>query len=601
MNTLFALLSFWKKQFWAKCFVFACCFFLFLPSILFAKIIYKPEIIGCSQKIQTTLISVSRSFNLQKQLPLTIGLLQKRAERDIPAMQKALKSLGYYQSKITIDILSGNPAKLIFNVELGKRTQIGEIKLEYISIPPKIPQINLPFHSGEPALSETVLNAQKNILQQIGEQGYPFASITEQKVEVRHDTQVMNITYTLKTGEYAIFGTTTILGLNKVNPKYIQFLIPWKEGEEFNASLINQARTIFVKTGLFSSIDYSIKLQKSTIKEMNNTINIQFQFVERKHKTIQAGAGYSKDKGILGSLNWTHRNLNGKGEKLKISLEGNTKLFDTKASFQRPWLLRQDQTGTLAAQYKEEYSDAYNSRFLQTTGEIERHLYNKLWGGIGIGYRLSAIKEEDRQQDFGFFFIPFSGHWDNLNSLLRPTKGIFGRFFFAPYYDTLKTNTSFFKFSGILTTYIPLISDKLILCTRSRYSSIRGANLKAIPADIRFYAGGSRSVRGYAYQKAGEIKANGKPLGGRSLFEISGELQYLFGKRYGIDIFLDGGRAFVDTIFQINQPLLLGAGFGFSYFLDTGQQIRLDIATPINPRKDIDSLIQLYINLGMTF
>lgn len=601
MNMLFALLSFLKKQFWAKCFVFTCCFFLFLPPVLFAKIIYTPKIIGCSQKIQTTLVSVSRSFSLQKRPPLTVGLLQKRAAQDIPAMQKALKSLGYYQAKITIDILSGNPAKLIFNIELGKRTQIEQVKLEYIPAPPKIPQINLPFRSGEPALSKTVLDAQKNILQQISEQGYPFASITEQEVEVRHDTQKMNITYTIKTGEYAIFGTTTISGLDKVNPKYIHFLIPWKEGEEFNASLINQAQTIFVKTGLFSSINYSINLQKSTVNETNNKINIKFQFIERQHKTIQAGAGYSRDKGILGSLNWTHRNLNGKGEKLKISLEGNTKLFDAKASFQRPWLLRQDQTGTLTTQYKEEYSDAYDSRFLQTTGEIERHLYDKLWGGFGVGYRLSTIKEDDKRQDFGFFFIPFSGHWNNLNSLLRPTKGIFGRFFFAPYYDTLKMDTSFFKFSGILTTYLPLISDDLIFCTRSRYSVIRGANLKAIPADIRFYAGGSRSVRGYGYQKAGEIKANGKPLGGRSVFEISGELQYLFGKRYGIDIFLDGGRAFADTILQTSQPLLLGAGFGLSYFLDTGQQVRLDIATPINPRKDIDSLIQLYINLGMTF
>ncbi len=600
MNKHFAFLSF-KKRFWAKCFFFACCFFLFLPPLLLAKILYTPEITGCSQSIKATLISVSRSFSLQKRPPLTIGLLQKRATKDIPAMQKALKSLGYYQGEITTNIQSGNPAKLLFHIALGKRTKIGTISLRYFPAPLKTPHINLPLQTGDFAVSETILETQKNILQQISEQGYPFPTIRERNVEVRLDTQKMNIAYTIKTGSYATFGTTTITGLDKVNPKYIRFLIPWKEGEEFNASLLNKARTIFVKTGLFSSINYSIKFSKNTAQKTDKKINIVIQFVERKSKTIQAGAGYSRDKGLLGSLAWTHRNLDGKGEKLKISLEGNTKLIDAKARFQRPWLLRQDQTGIATTQYKEEYSDAYDSKFLQTTGEIERHLYERLWGSFGIGYRLSRIKEDDKRQDFGFFFLPFSGHWNNLDSLLRPTKGIFARLNFAPYHDTLGMDTSFFKFSATLTTYLPIIPDRLIACGRTRYGMITGTGLLSVPADIRFYAGGSRSVRGYGYQKAGEIKDNGKPLGGKSVFEFSGELQTVFRKQYGIDIFLDGGRAFTDTIPQIHQPFLFGAGIGFSYFFDTGQQIRLDIATPINKRENIDSTIQLYINIGMAF
>ncbi|MFX6808066.1 BamA/TamA family outer membrane protein, partial [Acinetobacter baumannii] len=70
--------------------------------------------------------------------------------------------------------------------------------------------------------------------------------------------------------------------------------------------------------------------------------------------------------------------------------------------------------------------------------------------------------------------------------------------------------------------------------------SIVGTSLDSLPRDKRLYAGGSGSVRGYGYQRAGPLDENAKPIGGRSSFEVGTELRTKITDTIGAVAFFEG-------------------------------------------------------------
>ena len=50
----------------------------------------------------------------------------------------------------------------------------------------------------------------------------------------------------------------------------------------------------------------------------------------------------------------------------------------------------------------------------------------------------------------------------------------------------------------------------------------------ALPPELRFFAGGDRSIRGFDYQQLGETNATGGVIGGKYLTVASAEYEYYF-------------------------------------------------------------------------
>jgi translocation and assembly module TamA len=126
-----------------------------------------------------------------------------------------------------------------------------------------------------------------------------------------------------------------------------------------------------------------------------------------------------------------------------------------------------------------------------------------------------------------------------------------------------------------------------------------GAERDEIPADIRFYAGGGGSIRGYAYQSVGPTQ-NNEPIGGRSLITMSAELRIKITEKMGLVAFVDGGSAFESAFPDFEETLQWGGGLGFRYFTAIGP-LRLDVGIPINRRAGIDDSFQIYVSIGQAF
>ena len=220
-----------------------------------------------------------------------------------------------------------------------------------------------------------------------------------------------------------------------------------------------------------------------------------------------------------------------------------------------------------------------------------------------MGFRYSRVREKtsNERNTYRLVYLPLTGIYDTRKDLLNPTQGYELSMTMAPYQDVDDGGIRFFRYLMSGSTYYNFNSgDKTVLALRAAFGQIYGITRDRMPADLRFYAGGGGSVRGYAYQLAGPVQGK-TPLGGLSMLTFSVEMRFRITDTIGLVPFLDGGTAFLDRVPDFgDQDILYGAGLGLRYYTAIGP-IRLDVAIPLNKRKGVDDSFQLYVSIGQAF
>jgi len=570
-------------------------------SLAQSGIAYEASIVGVSDNsLRRDLESISNIFKLRERPPATISLLQHRAENDTELFQKVLRAQGYYDASIDIQINQQvRPAVVTFKINMGPVYLFKAIEIHTAG---KAENLNLPMpeklglRSGGAARSRDILSAQESLLKDIKNQGFPFPKIAERRVVVDHRERCVNVTFDVDPGPLGHFGTTTVEGLKSVKEQYVMDKVPWQKGEKFDASLLSKFHKRLVSTKLFSivRIDYAKELDK------NGLLPITVNLTERKHRSVGAGASWSSDEGFGGKVTWENRNLFQGGERLYLGLDASEIDLSAQARFEKPSFLRKNQTLNANFDVAYETTDAYDSRNVGSSIIVNREIKERMILGAGGGFRSSKVKQIGTTESFQLVYLPAHFDWDETNDLLDPTRG--GRFNIqlAPYYDLAKSDLGFVKGQIIYSHYIQLIeSPFLLFAGRVAMGSIGGASFGDIPADLRFYAGGGGSIRGYAYQTVGPLLGK-DPIGGRSLAVFSAEFRFKATETLGFVAFLDGGSAFETTYPSFDETLRWGAGPGFRYYTPIGP-LRLDVGFPINKRPGIDSDYQIYVSIGQAF
>jgi translocation and assembly module TamA len=205
------------------------------------------------------------------------------------------------------------------------------------------------------------------------------------------------------------------------------------------------------------------------------------------------------------------------------------------------------------------------------------------------------------------FSLPLHLTIDKTDAVLDPSHGGRMAFLIEPFINVLGEHQVFLK--GMITGahYLKLFDDpSVVFAMRLNLGSIGVLTNDTIPLVVRYYAGGGGSVRGYDYQLAGPLSQN-RPVGGKSLAELSVEVRARFSETVGAVCFFDAGSAFRRSLPQSSERLYAGAGAGFRYYTPVGP-LRLDIAVPVKPWeksntvfKTIFNIVKVYISVGQSF
>jgi translocation and assembly module TamA len=563
---------------------------------------YEVEIRGVEDgKLKNLLDEVSNTVQMKARPPASLGLLEVRMKQDLPRLKEVLSSQGFYGGEVSGELDSASaPVRVVFNVNAGPPYHLESVTVG-LSEEERETQVTLPGPSdmglplGKVAFSKPIVDADAKIDAMLRNQGHAFARVTDRKVWVDHMTRSVRVAYTVYLGPAVEFGDTRVNGLETVSEDYVLRRVPWKTGDRFATDLMGEAQRRIVETGLFGLVRVSHGV--SLDEKMRLPIAIEVK--ERKHRTVKAGVSYNSDFGPGGKAGWEHRNLLGGAERLNFSYEATGISHQGEAGFRKPDFLRVDQALIYSGVLKTEQPDAYRSRSLDAVSQVERLFSRQLSGAIGVGARISEVQQFGEDQRTELFYVPSRLDWKTTDRPLDPGRGGWLALELAPYQDYGREDLRFFKAYGRYSRYVRLLDPFVLLALKGVVGTIGGANRDDIPADLRFYAGGGGSIRGYPYQKVGPLE-EGEPKGGRSLVEVSAEVRFKLTEKIGLVTFLDGGNAFSSSFPDPGETLRWGIGAGIRYFTPVGP-LRLDVGTPLDRREGIDDPFQLYISLGHAF
>ncbi|MBF0425112.1 MAG: BamA/TamA family outer membrane protein [Magnetococcales bacterium] len=576
--------------------------------------------------IVSLLEQTSLTFREQDQPSPSRILLDSRAMEDRRRLLNALRAHGFFAATVshatdpaqsqTINagdsssmdtVQEPTPTRLTFVVDSGPRYTLRNCIVEPRKevrpgsyTPPTAADLGL--LRGQPADSKRVVAADKALLRHAQTHGQPFATLLPRRVIVDHATRTMDVTLRLQPGDTARLGPTTWSGLETVKPVFAQKQLLWQEGDSYDQEVQERSRNALLKTGLFAMVD----LRHPEAVEADGSLPVTIAVQERLQRSFSFGAGMTTDQGPKATLGWEHRNLWGEGEDLATQVDYGRVHKRFKGNLGKPDFGRKDQSLLFEFITESEEVEAYRKKSVALQGGLERKYAKELRLSLGLSYRLVELYQgnssvPDGTGTFGLVSLPFKATLDHSDDLLNPTQGWRLNAFLAPFLDTLENGHSFTKFQAQVTGYKPVsTAPHLVLAGRIKAGMLVGSELSGVPTDERYYTGGNGSIRGYAYQLAGPLDSNGKPLGGCSLLESSVEARVEVQKSVEVVFFLDEGAAIKRPFPDFSDRPYFGAGSGIRYLTPIGP-LRLDVAVPLDRRPGIDQGYQIAASIGQAF
>ncbi|HBR7114101.1 TPA: outer membrane protein assembly factor, partial [Klebsiella pneumoniae] len=312
----------------------------------------------------------------------------------------------------------------------------------------------------------------------------------------------------------------------------------------------------------------------------------------RKENTVETGVGYSTDVGPRVKATWKKPWVNSYGHSLtsSVSLSAPEQQFDftykvplLKSPLEQYYLM---QGGFKRTDLNDTQADSTTlgvSRFWEMSSGWQR--------AINLRWSLDHFTQANVTNTTMLIYPGVSVNRTRSRGGLMPTWGDSQRYS-VDYSNTMWGSDINFIVMQAQDVWIRTLYDRHRFVVRGNLGWIEADNFDKVPPDLRFFAGGDRSIRGYKYKSISPKDDDGKLIGASKLATGSLEYQYnVSGKWWGA-VFVDSGEAVSDIR---ESDFKTGAGVGVRWQSPVGP-IKLDIARPIGDKEEHG--LQFYIGLG---
>jgi outer membrane protein assembly complex protein YaeT len=501
---------------------------------------------------------------------------------------------------------------LIFKIKEGPPVIIRDIsincqcELEGISDDEIIKTLAL--KSGKIFKTEAYDQSKILIRKLMGNRGYPFTKVRGSATVDLNDNSV-KIAFDVDPGKLYNFGDIHITGHEDfVREDVLQRAMTFKCGERFATKKIDESRQNLFDLNIFKSA----VVKMGDPEPEKDTVPVDIQVQPRKNRNVKFGVGYGTDDGLRLQAAWGYRNLTGRADNLTLRARRSDIVKNIFAEYRLPYFLSAQNNLVATAGYEREENDYYTLK--QASTEVS--FYHKLEANwfSSVGYILENNQPEDvtvedaegsvdprDTESYLVSSVKFSVEHNTVDDILNPEKGSVVRFTYENASKYLGSGINYIR-PGIETKiYIPIFWD-MVLAGRMDFATIqKSENTDYIPISKQFFLGGSKSVRGYGFEKLGVINQNDviEDVSGLSAFVSNIELRFPIYKEFGGVVFLDSGALNEDS-FSVNfRSLRYTCGAGMRYKTIIGP-IQIDYGYQLNPAKstanDDSDLIDLLNN-----
>lgn len=428
---------------------------------------------------------------------------------------------------------------------------------------------------------------------------HPFArvlaetSIDREKGEVVVDLKV-------EPGPAANYGPLRIKGLEGVRPGFVASRAKLQEGRPYDAREVRGAEERLRKTGLFRSV----RIGPGDFSDVTGLVDLDVFLEEREPGEASLRFGYGTLDGPRVGADIAYLNLFGGGEFARlggtVSRFGGNVTLDTGI----PYVFGTEFRPGLTLTYEQVELPSYDASSFGAVPSLTYPLTDS-WIVTG-GVRFADVRTTDVDAgvppgdllDFRYHAFFLSTTVDRRDSALLTSRGWYLHLTAERTGRSAISDIDFSKFSGRLSTFLP-VRWGLTLAASFQGGVIHPlAETDEIPISLRYFAGGTNTVRGFEYATLGPL-AGGDPTGGELYAAAQIEVRFpVWRDLYGA-VFHDRGNVWFESRDLDWDETRWSVGAGLRYHTPAGA-IVLDVAW--NPsREDDEDAVEAHLSIGFPF
>jgi translocation and assembly module TamA len=575
-----------------------------LPMLLFASLAQagvQLVVRGVDEPLQQ---AIAASVELSQYAHRDVSEAQiRRLYAQAPAQAKAaLEPYGYYAADVAAQLQpAGKDWKVTLDVRTGEPVKVTSVDVQLDAAALALPSIRRARNAIErmrgKQLDDATYDAARDALSaELTANGFLDAKLVTHRVEVNTAQRSAAIRLAWQAGRRYRYGAVHFEG-SQFNEGFLDRYVPFKSGDYFDQNQLLQLQQALNGADYFAVVNVLPQFDTKA----DGRIDIEVELAPAKRTIYTGGPFIGTDTGFGARGGVEQRWVNRRGHKWKNELVLAQRLKTLSTLYSIPMPGDDQRRFNYGANFRDANTSTSQSRTLELVGNETRlwHGWTRtlglhaLSGTFTVGKRgdepdstpgiergsstlLFAEASLSRKQADNFDFV--HDGW-SLNFAARSTAG------------GLLSSASFSQLTADakwIHAFGARKRNRLIL--RGGAGHIWTDDFAALPPQLRFFAGGDQSVRGYGYQSIGPENSYGRVIGGSNLLVASAEVEHYFTRNWGIATFLDAGNAFDGTDYRPK----LGTGVGVRWRSPVGM-IRVDLGTPIHDSQRHGIVLHLVI------
>lgn len=562
----------------------------FYCTSLFAQINLSVEIHGVSAELENN-IRLLLSVEQQKNHPmLTAGRLQRLHAKATQEITDALQPYGYYKPTIQAELTQSEPAQWLakYTVDSGPPIPIAEFNFIYNEELQQDPEFQLlleklPLKKGD-TFNHIEYEDIKSLLAKFAaERGYLRAHFVKHVVEIDLNAYEAHVDLHYDSGPRYLFGEV-LFEQKLLDEDLLRRYIPFEIGSPYLLSQLIDFQQALNDSDYFTSVEVS----PGQVIDESIEIPINVELKPRKRHRYTLGLGYGTDTGARAKFGWDMPRFNSAGHRVSTEAKVSEIGYSLAAYYRIPVLNPRTDQLVYSTGVINEVTDTSESTIRKVGASLNRG--RGQWReSIALDYQQEKfiVADDEGESKLLIPSISWSRTWGS--DFIYTLDGVRFDIRFRGVSDKLLSDVNFFQFQGGLKGITSLGKNYRVIAN-GRFGSTITDNFHLLPSSVRFFAGGSQSVRGYAYQSLGPKDSNGAVIGGKHLMIGSIEIERRFSREWGAAFFYDAGNAIDD----LSEKLERGAGIGLRWNSPIGP-VRVDLATAVSQE---DHPWRLHITIG---
>ncbi len=544
---------------------------------------------------------------------------KQKLAADLETLRSYYLDRGYINFRIDSTQVSITPDKkdiyVTINVTEGEVFTVKEVKLAgELVVPAKelFPRVEL--RAGDVFSRKNATRTSTKLTERLGDEGYAFANVNTIP-DIDNENKEVSITFFVDPGRRVYVQRINMFGNTRTRDEVLRREMRQMESAWISTEKVKRSRVRLARLGYFEDVS----VETPAVPGTTDQVNVNFKVKEKPSGNLLAGVGFSQSQGIILNSSVTQDNFLGSGKRLSLSFNNSdvntvynfsyNNPYYTVDGISRGYRLFYRETDAEEANVSDYNTDVFGGSvsFGIPINEFDRVLLGLGYENLNISTTGSTSGEivDFIDRNGSQFDIPkFTASWshDTRNRTIFADRGGLQRLSAevaipGGNLEYFKLNYSHLRLRS-LTKHLTLSLNGEI-----GYGDSYG-DTSEFPFFEHFFAGGTRSVRGFEDNTLGPRDSNDDPFGGK--MKLAGSIELVFPPPFQTDsttvrmsAFIDGGNVFGENDqFDIGD-LRYSVGVGAQWLSPLGA-LSFSLAFPLNDKPD-DEVQNFQFSFGSNF